>query len=140
MDTIWQPDLSKHSGPLYRAIAETQAEDIRERRLPGGTRLPTMRTLAESLEVTVGTVYRAYALAETQGLIVRQMGRGTFVREDRAEAAAEGALAADGTVDLSRNEPVEIPLGATLRRTLAEMGRESDLEGLLDYGWPWLKP
>jgi DNA-binding transcriptional MocR family regulator len=140
MDTIWQPDLSARSGPLYRAIAETLAEDIRERRLAAGARLPTMRGLAETLEVTVGTVYRAYALAEKQGLIVRQMGRGTFVRDRRAEAAAEGAPAADGTVDLSRNEPVEIPLGATLRRTLAAMSRESDLEGMLDYGFSQGQP
>ncbi len=140
MKTIWQPDLSGQSGPLYRVIAEILAEDIRAQRLAAGTRLPTMRTLAENLEVTVGTVYRAYALAEKQGLIVRQMGRGTFVRDCRAEAAAEGAMAADGTVDLSRNEPVEIPLGATLRRTLAEMSRESDLEGMLDYGFSQGQP
>jgi DNA-binding transcriptional MocR family regulator len=139
METIWQPDLAECSGPLYRAIAERLAEDIRARRLEAGTRLPTMRGLAERLEVTVGTVYRAYALAETQGLVVRQMGRGTFVRGPAGEEAAERAPA-DGTVDLSRNEPVEIPLGATLRRTLAEMGRESDLEGMLDYGFSQGQP
>jgi DNA-binding transcriptional MocR family regulator len=139
MKTIWQPDLTERSGPLYRAIADRLAEDIRERRLEAGQRLPTMRNLAESLEVTVGTVYRAYALAETQGLVVRQMGRGTFVRGRTAEPSAETA-ASDGVVDLSRNEPVEIPLGATLRRTLAEMGRESDLEGLLDYGFSQGQP
>jgi DNA-binding transcriptional MocR family regulator len=139
MKTIWQPDLTERSGPLYRAIADRLAEDIRERRLEAGARLPTMRILAERLEVTVGTVYRAYALAETQGLVVRQMGRGTFVRGRTAEPSAETA-ASDGVVDLSRNEPVEIPLGATLRRTLAEMGRESDLEGLLDYGFSQGQP
>ncbi|MDH3596949.1 MAG: PLP-dependent aminotransferase family protein [Rhodospirillales bacterium] len=139
METIWQPDLTERSGPLYRAIAERLAEDIRERRLEAGQRLPTMRILAERLEVTVGTVYRAYALAETQGLVVRQMGRGTFVRGRGADEAVAPA-ATEGTVDLSRNEPVEIPLGATLRRTLAEMGRESDLEGLLDYGFSQGQP
>ena len=77
-----------------------------------GQRLPTMRILAERLEVTVGTVYRAYALAETQGLVVRQMGRGTFVRGRAADEAGEAAeaISTEGTVDLSRNEPVEIPL------------------------------
>ncbi len=140
MQTIWQPDLTGSTGPLYRAIANGLAEDIRTRRLAAGDRLPTMRDLAETLEVTVGTVYRAYELAEKQGLIVRQMGRGTFVRRAPVPRSAGEAQAANGTVDLSRNEPVDIPLGLTLQRTLAEMGRQSDLEGMLDYGYSQGQP
>ncbi len=139
MDTIWSPDLSDHSGPLYRAIAAALAEDIGSARLAAGARLPPMRDLANSLQVTVGTVYRAYALAETQGLIARQRGRGTFVRAERL-AGPVSAPKADGTVDLSRNEPVEIRLGSTLQRTLAAMASEPDLEGMLDYGYSQGQP
>ena len=143
MHTIWAPDLTTHSGPIYRAIAEALAEDIRAERLAAGTRLPPMRALAERLEVTVGTVYRAYALAETRGLIDRQLGRGTFVRgaaEPRGRAAAPDDGAGSGTVDLSRNEPVDIPLGPTLQRALAAMAREPDLERMLDYGYSQGQP
>ena len=140
MKTIWAPRLADQSGPLYRAIAEDLAEDIRSARLAAGARLPTMRDLAETLEVTVGTVYRAYELAEKQGLIVRQMGRGSFVRDAPTARASGEAPGANGTVDLSRNEPVDIPLGLTLQRTLAEMGRQSDLEGMLDYGYSQGQP
>ena len=132
METLWAPDLQGRAKPIYRAIAEALAEDIHENRLEAGTRLPPLRDLAERLAVTVGTVHRAYALAETRGLIERQLGRGTFVRTQTA--AAPAGAAADGTVDLSRNQPVEVPLGPTLQRTLAEMAREPDLEGMLDYG------
>ena len=80
MVTNWQPQLTGHDGPLYQAIADCLARDIREGRLEAGGRLPTVRALAEVLEVTVGTVHRAYGLAEKRGLVSREMGRGTFVR------------------------------------------------------------
>src|SRR6266699_2451064 len=67
--TNWLPDLSRFSGPRYRAIAEALATDIRDGRLTPGTRLPTHRDLAWRLRVTVGTVSRAYAEAERRGLI-----------------------------------------------------------------------
>lgn len=136
---MWQPDLSDKAGPLYRVIAESLAEDIRSERLAGGSRLPTMRDLADALDVTVGTVYRAYALAEKQGLIVRQMGRGSFVR-DATKSGSQSTTPVNGMVDLTRNEPVEIPLERTLQRTLSEMAKECDLEGMLDYGYSQGQP
>jgi len=132
---MWQPDLSNRNEPIYRAIAACLADDISENRLESGARLPTMRELAESLRVTVGTVHRAYALAERQGLVSRETGRGTFVRAPVALGRPPFAEAeSEGTVDLSRNEPPEVPVGATLKRTLSEMTRDSDLEGMLSYG------
>src|SRR5215472_18586915 len=80
MMTSWLPDLSRRNGPRYRAIAEALAEDVREGRLADGARLPTHRDLAWKLRVTIGTVSRAYAEAERRGLIVGEVGRGTFVR------------------------------------------------------------
>ncbi len=76
----WQPDLAQQRGPLYRAIADALASDIRAGRLPVGTRLPTHRDLAWNLKVTVGTVTRAYAEAQRRGLVTGEVGRGTYVR------------------------------------------------------------
>ncbi|MEM7226941.1 MAG: PLP-dependent aminotransferase family protein [Pseudomonadota bacterium] len=140
METIWTPELPPGPGPLYRTIADKLAEDIRSARLAPGSQLPTMRALADQLEVTVGTVHRAYALAEQQGLIVRQMGRGSFVRDATASLTGTAALAPDGTIDLSRNEPVELPLGPILQRTLAAMAQVSDLDSMLDYGFSQGQP
>ena len=88
-----------------------------------------MRALADHLKVTVGTVYRAYALAEAQGLIVRQMGRGSFVRDRPQGASLTDTAATNEPIDLSRTEPVELPLGPTLQRTLAKMARDSEPRG-----------
>lgn len=76
--TIWQPSLDP-SVPRYEALADALARDIAEGVLPPGTRLPTQRDLADRLGVSLGTVTRAYTLAERRGLIRGETGRGTFV-------------------------------------------------------------
>ncbi|MEQ8346137.1 MAG: PLP-dependent aminotransferase family protein [Sneathiellaceae bacterium] len=111
--TIWIPDLAGARGPRYVAIADAIAGAIADGSLADGTRLPTHRDLAFRLGCTVGTVSRAYALAERQGLIAGQVGRGTFVTSGRPglPALAPGAdrpeLGAAGIVGR------EAPGGAT---------------------------
>src|SRR5271154_7562856 len=83
--TSWTPDLSRHRGPRYRAIADALAADIASGRLATGQQLPTHRDLAYRLRVTVGTVSRAYAEAERRGLIGGEIGRGTFVLPPRQD-------------------------------------------------------
>lgn len=75
----WVPTLSGKTRPMYRAIVRALAEDIRSGALPPGTRLPTQRDLAHSLNVALSTVTRAYNSAKAQGLISGQVGRGSFV-------------------------------------------------------------
>ncbi len=124
------PDLS-----VYRAISECLASDIEQGRLAEGEKLPPMRGLADELGVTVGTVLRAYDLAEQRGLLVKQTGRGSFVRSknDKAPHIRE-VLDETGAVDLSRNTPPFINLEAQLRRSLMEISKNSNLDGMLDYG------
>jgi DNA-binding transcriptional MocR family regulator len=133
--TNWQPDLGPQRRPLYRAIADALASDIRAGRLPVGTRLPTHRDLAWDLKVTVGTVTRAYAEAERRGLISGEVGRGTFVRP----AGTAGTIAAmtepptPDFVDLSVNRPQTSGEAALLAKGLREIAGSDDLEALLQY-------
>jgi DNA-binding transcriptional MocR family regulator len=76
----WRPSLQGRRGPRYRAIAQALAEDVENGRLLPGQKLPTHRELAFALGVTIGTITRAYAEAERQGLTAGEVGRGTFVR------------------------------------------------------------
>jgi GntR family transcriptional regulator, uxu operon transcriptional repressor len=55
-----------------------------------GARLPAERQLAAELGVTRSALRRAMAVLEEQGRISREVGRGTFLRED---AGAQGATA-----------------------------------------------
>ena len=76
---IWNPKVAERSGPTYRAIADSLAEDIESGNLQPGDRLPTHRELAAQVGVTLTTVTRAYAEAERRGLTEGMVGRGTFV-------------------------------------------------------------
>ena len=83
----WLPSLGDRTGPKYLRIVDALAEDIYAGRLGVGARLPTHRDLAWRLGVTVGTVSRAYAEAERRGLLVGEVGRGSYVRAGARSAA-----------------------------------------------------
>lgn len=68
-------------GPAFRRLARVLEEEILAGRVPPGARLPSVRDLAERLQVHPSTVRAAYNLLETKGRLVSHVGRGTFVRE-----------------------------------------------------------
>ena len=72
------------SGPVYRAIADAIDEDVQNGALRAGARLPPHRDLADHLGVTVTTITRAYTEAARRGLTSGHVGRGTFIRGQRA--------------------------------------------------------
>ena len=99
----WTPDVRSLARPLYLALVDRLAADVREGRLQPGTRLPTHRRLAQHLRVDVTTVSRAYAEARRRGLVAGHVGRGTFVRGHRAGGGSfEREL-----IDLTTNIPPE---------------------------------
>jgi DNA-binding transcriptional MocR family regulator len=129
---MWLPRIGERSGPRYLAIADALGDDIAAGRLAPGTRLPTHRSLADVLGVTVGTVTRGYLEAARRGLLSGEVGRGTFVRHAPADEPAEvGAL-----VDLAHNHPPPLsggPLADVLQRTLGALAGRADLSALLGY-------
>ena len=66
-------------GTLYRQIVDGLTREVSEGRLPAGSALPSFRSLAEDLMVSVITVKRAYEELERDGIIYRRQGLGTFV-------------------------------------------------------------
>ncbi|WP_044564659.1 PLP-dependent aminotransferase family protein [Azospirillum sp. B4] len=126
----WLPDISRRTGPRYRAIAAALQDDIGSGALPIGAKLPTHRDLAWRLGVTVGTVTRAYAEAERGGLIGGEVGRGTFVRDPRP---AEAPVDNTGIIDLSVNASAQHPNEERLRQALVQLAARSDLSGLMHY-------
>jgi DNA-binding FadR family transcriptional regulator len=87
-------------------ILETLMEDIREGRAGAGTRFPTERELASRFGAARNTVRRAMDQLEEQGLIVRQVGRGTYVT-DREAGRTESA---DTPADVSPRDLIEARL------------------------------
>lgn len=120
--THWLPDISRRTGPRYRAIAEAIADDIQAGRLSVGTRLPTHRDLAWRLGVTVGTVTRAYKEVTARGLVDGEIGRGTFVRDPRTHGWGRNADSEPAPIDMGLNFPTEMAeTEAALKATLAEI-------------------
>ena len=79
MGTIWTPDLAAFTGPKYQRLVSAIEQGILCKTLPHGTKLPPQRRLADALGVTIGTVTRAYALAEQRGYVEARIGDGTYV-------------------------------------------------------------
>jgi len=67
--------------PLYQQIIQFLGEEIHSGGLPAETRLPSTRSLAESLGVNRITVINAYAELEAEGLIYGKTGSGYYVAE-----------------------------------------------------------
>lgn len=86
--------------PLSDQLSAALVRRIRRGSLAPGTRLPTVRALAEDLELAPNTVAKAYRALEGEGLIETRGRRGTFVTDrlpagvpDRERRLAEAAAA-----------------------------------------------
>jgi len=113
--TIKLPPRGQRSGPIYQAIADQIGSEIEAGRLKPGGRLPTQRSLARQLGVTLTTVTRAYDEAQRRGLLSGEVGRGTFVRS----TAAEIEKPEHGLVDLAVNALLPLPFAEELVDRLA---------------------
>ncbi|MEU8928521.1 PLP-dependent aminotransferase family protein [Streptomyces sp. NPDC048409] len=90
----------------FRGIADRIALDIARGRLRAGQRLPPQRAFARRHGIAASTAGRVYAELVRRGLVVGEVGRGTFVRA--TEVTPQGrALVEDGTarVNLELNYP-----------------------------------
>jgi GntR family transcriptional regulator len=67
------------SVPLFEQLAASVRFDASRGTLQPGNRLPAARDLAESLEINVHTVLRAYQLLRDEGLVDLRPGRGAVV-------------------------------------------------------------
>jgi GntR family transcriptional regulator len=74
--------------PLYRQVRDALAERIASGGLPPGAAIPSEDALAREIGVSAGTVRKALQLMETDRLIVRRQGRGTFVSDPSSDALA----------------------------------------------------
>jgi DNA-binding transcriptional regulator YhcF (GntR family) len=80
--------------PPYEQLRAQLASRAASGELPAGTRLPTVRALADELHLAVNTVAKAYRALESDGVVATEGRRGTFVASAPAGAAARDAAAA----------------------------------------------
>ncbi|HEV7741421.1 MAG TPA: GntR family transcriptional regulator [Pseudolysinimonas sp.] len=102
-------DTAAHEPPFEQLRAQVVAGAL-DGSLPAGAKLPTVRALADELDLAPNTVARAYRELETAGVIETRGRAGSFVAlsTDAAEkalqqdAAAYAARARSLGVDASR--------------------------------------
>ena len=75
--------------PLFEQLAASIRAEAGRGALAAGERLPPAREVAESLEVNLHTVLRAYQLLRDEGLVDLRRGRGAVVT---AQVAHYGEL------------------------------------------------
>lgn len=111
MSTIWTPEAIDGPGPKYRAVAAQIRHDIEVGRLVPGEKLPPVRELAWQLQITPGTVARAYSLLTESGTLLAEVGRGTFVAGHAHPEAAEGPIEVDA---IAHRSEVENPFAVNM--------------------------
>lgn len=150
------PEQLDGGAPVYLQIAAAIRAQVEAGLLASGERLPTIRALAERLDLNRDTVAAAYEALAAEGIVDAQVGRGTFVRGLRPRARAAGPVAiplsrhAERLLELDRArvsygagrgalplhalkpDPRHFPLDA-FRRSLGRVLQEGGAE-LLDYG------
>lgn len=105
--------------PIYEQITAQIKTMVMNGKLKEGDLLPSMRTLAKELRVSVITTKRAYEDLERDGFITTVVGRGSFVkaadtrlmREEKLKQIEEllsRAVALAGQSGISRGELEEI--------------------------------
>ncbi len=75
--------------PIFSQIAELLENDIVAERIPAGTRLPSARDLASSLEVNPNTAARALQSLAESGVAQVERGTGYYVSEAGAAKVRE---------------------------------------------------
>ena len=77
------------SKPIYEQITSQIKQMIMSGELKSGESIPSMRSLAKSLHISVITVQKAYEDLQRDGFIETTVGRGSFVRADNKEFIQE---------------------------------------------------
>lgn len=102
MEEKAQPDVSRlllrhispaAGGALYQQIIDAVKREVGEGRLPPGFAMPSFRTLARDLMVSLITVKRAYEELEREGILYLRQGLGTFVAEHAGNASRQSKTA-----------------------------------------------
>ncbi|WP_433323434.1 PLP-dependent aminotransferase family protein [Spirillospora sp. CA-294931] len=115
----------------YRTVADAVAAEIAGGRLRPGDRLPPQRAFARERGLAPSTAARVYRELTRRGLVVGEVGRGTFVRASEPLPAPALTEPAGSRVDLELNYPVAPGQSALLAGGLERLLRPDVLDAAL---------
>ena len=129
MDTIWQPVLKTGSGPKYKGVVAEIREGIAKGVLAVGQKLPPVRDLAWTLQITPGTVARAYSILTDEGVLRAEVGRGTFVATPATEEPSLNMIEMDAVVHGTGGETDQVNLNSPHLPSVGQAELIGDLLG-----------
>lgn len=79
------------SVPIYEQIKNAIKMQIMNGELGEDEALPSIRSLAQDIKISVMTIKKAYDELESEGYLISRQGKGTFVAPKNTELAREQA-------------------------------------------------
>jgi DNA-binding transcriptional MocR family regulator len=115
----------------YLKLADTVASEIVSGALKPGDRLPPQRSFAYERKIAVSTASRVYTELLRRGLVVGEVGRGTFIANGVSRSPATPSEPRGARIDLEANYPVLAGQSAMIANSIAGLDRSDALEAAL---------
>jgi DNA-binding transcriptional MocR family regulator len=115
----------------YLRLADTIAAEIEGGRLRPGDRLPPQRDFAYKRKIAVSTASRVYTELLRRGLVVGEVGRGTFVAGDARRGVAAPSEPRAIRIDLEFNYPMLPNQTALIAKSLDGLEKPPALDAAL---------
>jgi DNA-binding transcriptional MocR family regulator len=112
----------------YLKLADTVAAEIASGALKPGDRLPPQRNFAYQRKIAVSTASRVYTELLRRGLVVGEVGRGTFISGEARRGIAAPAEPRGARIDLEFNYPLLPTQSAMISKSLAGLDRPDALD------------
>ncbi|MDO8399206.1 MAG: PLP-dependent aminotransferase family protein [Bradyrhizobium sp.] len=112
----------------YAKLADAVAAEIASGVLKPGDRLPPQRTFAYERKIATSTASRVYTELLRRGLVVGEVGRGTFISGEARRGAAATTEPRGAKIDLEFNYPMLPAQSALISKSLEGLHRPEALE------------
>jgi DNA-binding transcriptional MocR family regulator len=118
----------------YLKLADTVAAEIADGTLKAGDQLPPQRSFAYERKIAVSTASRVYAELLRRGLVVGEVGRGTFISGEAKRGVAAAGEPRGVRIDFEFNYPVLPDQTALIAKSLAGLEKAGALDAALRQG------
>src|ERR1700733_9779772 len=115
----------------YLKLADTVAAEIADGTLKPGDQLPPQRSFAYERKIAVSTASRVYAELLRRGLVVGEVGRGTFISGEAKRGVAAAGEPRGIRIDLEFNYPILPNQTALIAKSLAGLEKPAALDDAL---------
>jgi DNA-binding transcriptional MocR family regulator len=112
----------------YLKLADALAAEIASGALKPGDRLPPQRSFAYERKIAVSTAARVYAELLRRGLVVGEVGRGTFISGEAHRGIAAPSEPQGARINLEFNYPILPNQSAMIAKSLEGLDRPEALE------------